>query len=132
MATCSQDQTVKLWDMTALRETAVLPHEGWVVAAAFSADGSRLATFCRHAYLHLWDVATGREQHMMIPLSKRSSSGESSLKQNATILYQIEIFYCILIEGARVEDRRRHGNRSPVARSRARLANSNAVAPTTA
>ena len=47
LATCSIDQTVKLWDVTARREPVVLPHEGWVLAAAFSADGNRLATFAR-------------------------------------------------------------------------------------
>ncbi|MGA2659061.1 MAG: protein kinase [Verrucomicrobiota bacterium] len=61
LATCSGDQTVRLWDVTARREPAVLPHEGCVLAAAFSADGNRLATFCKNAYLHLWDVATGRD-----------------------------------------------------------------------
>ena len=53
--------TVKLWDVTAQRELAVLPHEGWVLAAAFSADGKTLATFCKNDYLHLWEVATRRE-----------------------------------------------------------------------
>jgi WD40 repeat protein/serine/threonine protein kinase len=61
LATCSEDQTVKLWDMTVQRETAVLPHEGVVLAAAFSTDGNRLATACADGNLRLWDVATRRE-----------------------------------------------------------------------
>ncbi len=61
LATCSSDHTVKLWDITAQRETALLPHEGEVYAAAFSADGNRLATACADGNLRLWDVATRRE-----------------------------------------------------------------------
>jgi WD40 repeat protein/serine/threonine protein kinase len=61
LATCSEDQTVKLWDMTVQRETAVLPHEGVVLAAAFSTDGNRLATACADGNLRLWDVGTRRE-----------------------------------------------------------------------
>ncbi len=61
LATCSADQTVKLWDMTAQRETAVLRHDGSVVAAAFSADGNALATACADGNLRVWDVATRRE-----------------------------------------------------------------------
>jgi len=61
LATCSEDHTVKLWDMTAQRETAVLPHEGSVFVAAFTGDGSRLATVCVDGNLRLWDVATHRE-----------------------------------------------------------------------
>ena len=61
LATCSQDQTVKLWDTTAQRETAALRHQGSVVAVAFSANGNTLATACADGNLYLWDVATRRE-----------------------------------------------------------------------
>ncbi len=48
-------------------------------------------------------------------------------------LYQVEIFYCILLEGSRSKTRLRHGASSPVyAIQRARLPNSNLSSPTTA
>ena len=64
LATCSDDHTVKLWDMSTQRNSAVLLHQGAVLAAAFSADGKRLTTVCidgANGDLRLWDVATGGE-----------------------------------------------------------------------
>jgi len=65
LATFSEDfsehSPVKLWDMTAQREMAVLPHGGEVIAVVFSADGKGLATVCVDGNLRRWDVATRRE-----------------------------------------------------------------------
>ncbi|MFO1500400.1 MAG: serine/threonine-protein kinase [Verrucomicrobiota bacterium] len=61
LATCSEDHTVRLWDIATGRESAVLPHDNFVKAAAFFEDGKHLATACGDGNLRLWDVATRSE-----------------------------------------------------------------------
>jgi WD40 repeat protein/tetratricopeptide (TPR) repeat protein len=41
-------------------DTPPLAHEGWVVDAAFSADGTRVVTGARDQTARVWDAATGR------------------------------------------------------------------------
>ncbi len=65
LASASQDQTVRLWDMAGQREVASLPHPGQeIIALAFSPDGRTLATASQtpysraHPVLTLWDIAS--------------------------------------------------------------------------
>jgi RNA polymerase sigma factor (sigma-70 family) len=58
---------VRLWDVTAARERAVVRLDGTVTALAFSADGRRLATGSSRGQseagmVQQWDAFTGREQ----------------------------------------------------------------------
>jgi WD40 repeat protein len=60
LASCSRDQTVKLWDAKTLRPTGnLLGHGGPIYTLQYSADGTRLLTAGSNS-AKLWDVATGR------------------------------------------------------------------------
>lgn len=62
VVTCSADDTAKIWDLNAERELVSLSgHSRNVMTAAFSPDGTRIATGSRDETIRLWDVATGRE-----------------------------------------------------------------------
>src|SRR5437764_980711 len=62
LATGSSDNTVKLWDLAAMKETATLKgHEDTVNALAFSPDGKKLASAGNDGKVILWDPATGKE-----------------------------------------------------------------------
>jgi len=56
LATCSDDRTVKLWDMVRRREIATLPHEQSVRTAVFLAEGKALATASADGLLRVWDL----------------------------------------------------------------------------
>jgi WD40 repeat protein/serine/threonine protein kinase len=61
LATCSEDHTVRVWELTTRREPAILQHPAAVAAAGFSADGKRLVTACADGNLRLWDVTSRGE-----------------------------------------------------------------------
>src|SRR5258708_38942905 len=62
LASGSSDATVRLWDVSAGREAAVLQkHTGWVHAVAFTPDGRVLASGGIDGIIRLWDVTTGEE-----------------------------------------------------------------------
>ncbi|MET9359535.1 helix-turn-helix domain-containing protein [Streptomyces sp. NPDC006632] len=61
LASASSDATVRLWDTTKRRVTAVLSgHTGAVTAVAYGADGTRIATAGADGTVRLWDAATHR------------------------------------------------------------------------
>jgi WD40 repeat protein/uncharacterized caspase-like protein len=62
LASGSQDNTIKLWDVASGRELRTLSgHTNWVRSVAFSPDGRILASASKDTTIKLWDVASGRE-----------------------------------------------------------------------
>jgi len=62
LASGSQDNTIKLWEVATGRELRTLSgHFGSVFSVAFSADGQTLASASADHTIRLWDVATGGE-----------------------------------------------------------------------
>src|SRR5205823_3363348 len=63
LATAGLDRTVRLWDVAAGRQTAVLyGHRAAVNAVAFSPDGRLLASGSDDHTVRLWKAADGREE----------------------------------------------------------------------
>ncbi len=72
IASGGQDHRVRLWDAAGYRETQILRaplvkgrvlagHDDAVLAARYSADGTRIVTASRDRTAALWDTATGKE-----------------------------------------------------------------------
>jgi tricorn protease-like protein len=61
LATCSQDRTVRLWQIGTGECRVLRGHTDVVYAVAFHPDGTRLATAARDGAVWLWDVARGEE-----------------------------------------------------------------------
>ena len=63
LATASEDQTVRLWDVATGQphgQPLDRPHRRGATAVAFSPDGQLLATASDDDTVRLWDVATGQ------------------------------------------------------------------------
>ena len=61
LASCSQDRTVRLWQIDSGGCQVLRGHTDEVFAAAFHPDGTRLATAGRDRAVWLWDLARGEE-----------------------------------------------------------------------
>ena len=61
LALCSQDRTVRLWQIDGGACLVLRGHTDEVFAAAFHPDGTRLATAGRDRAVWLWDLARGEE-----------------------------------------------------------------------
>jgi WD40 repeat protein len=62
LASCSNDRTVRLWDVASGQETARLAGHGEPVrSVAFSPDSTRLASGSDDDTMRLWDVASGKQ-----------------------------------------------------------------------
>jgi WD40 repeat protein/predicted Ser/Thr protein kinase len=61
LASCSQDRTVRLWQIGRDECRVLRGHTDEVYAVAFHPDGTRLATGGRDGAVWLWDVARGEE-----------------------------------------------------------------------
>ena len=61
LASCSQDRTVRLWQIDGGACQVLRGHTDEVFAAAFHPDGTRLATAGRDRAVWLWDLARGEE-----------------------------------------------------------------------
>ena len=62
LASASNDQTVKLWDVTTGAEIVSLPgHSSTTESVAFTSDGRRLASGASDYTVKLWDVRTSRK-----------------------------------------------------------------------
>lgn len=58
LATASEDETVKVWDLASGEEKlTILGHSAKVYSVAFSPDGERLATASRDKTVKVWDLA---------------------------------------------------------------------------
>lgn len=59
LASCSEDATIKLWDLTSKSNLATLKgHNGAVNTIAFSPDGTKLASGGADKTVKLWDLST--------------------------------------------------------------------------
>ncbi len=62
IASASDDNTVKLWDMATGQQVRTLRgHTKFIMDVVFSPDGARLASASEDQTVKLWDVATGQE-----------------------------------------------------------------------
>lgn len=61
LVTASRDRKLRLWDIAAGRELAVLDHPRPIYFAIFSPDGTRLVSSFGDAAVRLWNVPEGRE-----------------------------------------------------------------------
>jgi WD40 repeat protein len=61
LASGSQDQTVRLWDVNTGQCLKTLAgHTNWVSSVAFSPDGRLLASGSNDQTVRLWDISTGQ------------------------------------------------------------------------
>lgn len=62
MATCSADNTIKLWDTTNYKfklDKVLSGHQRWVWDCSFSADSAYLVTGSSDHTARLWDLSNG-------------------------------------------------------------------------
>jgi WD40 repeat protein len=60
LATASDDDTARIWDVNSGRQLAAFTHDNVVVGAVFSPDGRLLATASEDHTARIWDLGTGR------------------------------------------------------------------------
>lgn len=60
LATASDDDTARIWDVSSGRQLAAFSHDNVVVGVAFSPDGRLLATASEDYTARIWDLGSGR------------------------------------------------------------------------
>ena len=61
IATCSADQTVRIWNTDTGKQVQTLSgHTDWVYAIAYSPDGKRLASGAYNGEVRIWDTESGK------------------------------------------------------------------------
>jgi small GTP-binding protein len=65
LASCSEDQTVRLWDVATGRVRATKRHSGSVEAVAWSPNGPRFCSGSSDHIVRLWDAQTGRKERTL-------------------------------------------------------------------
>lgn len=71
LATCSADESIRLWDLGLGCESGVLQgHRGPIYRALFSADGSTLASGGWDHEVRIWDVATRRCRQVLTGITR--------------------------------------------------------------
>jgi WD40 repeat protein len=59
LASCSDDKTIKIWDITSGSCLSTLTgHSGWVLSVAFSKDGTRLVSGSADKTVKIWSVGS--------------------------------------------------------------------------
>ncbi|ETO08207.1 hypothetical protein RFI_29184 [Reticulomyxa filosa] len=62
IVSCSDDETVRLWDVESGREIRKLEgHSNYVNYAKFSPDGNKIVSCSKDKTVRLWDVSSGRQ-----------------------------------------------------------------------
>ena len=76
LASCSADQTIRLWDMDTRKEHAVLRgHENEVWAIDFAADGRHLVSGDKNGIIRVWDAHDGGTNEWPIALVDKMPTG---------------------------------------------------------
>lgn len=79
MATASEDNTARIWDLRSGAELAVLSgHGDWVVSAIFNKAGDRLLTSSYDSTARLWDTKSGGPVKVLAGHKERILSGAFS------------------------------------------------------
>ena len=74
VASASDDETVKLWDVAEKKQITTLDaHTSLVLSVSFSPDGNILASASRDRTVRLWDVATGEQIARFVHTGPRES-----------------------------------------------------------
>ena len=99
LATGSDDETARVWDVTTGRQLAVLPHEGAVTSVVFSPDGRHLATASGEYEARVWalepepwlwwgcTVLEGRQGHTTS--SEEACGQRSGVRASASVPWEL-------------------------------------------
>jgi WD40 repeat protein len=65
LATASEDETARVWDVRSGQQQHALSHGARVNAVAFSPDGRWLATGCHDKTVRIWDLHNDQQQRTL-------------------------------------------------------------------
>ena len=66
MVSCSDDDTVRIWDVaTGKEEHTMEGHSRRVKSASFNRDGTKVVSCSEDNTVMIWDVATGKEEQIV-------------------------------------------------------------------
>jgi WD40 repeat protein len=78
LATGGEDQTVRIWDLSAEKQLAILTgHTDDVLAVTFSPDNQLLATASKDGSVRLWEVTTGHHRATLLGHAVQDGEGLS-------------------------------------------------------
>jgi WD40 repeat protein len=77
LATASEDQTVRIWNIGEWRKRTLIGHSNKVIGAAYSFDGLRIATTSEDGTIRIWDAQSGRQLKEWLYPSYKPASGVS-------------------------------------------------------
>lgn len=86
LATCAEDRTIKLWDLTTMDSKSVLTSQSdWVQGLGFSPDGRRLAVGRHDGSVELLDASTGKSALALREPPRRASDKKPALSRNPSL-----------------------------------------------